>query len=251
MSKISVILLPSLCGIETIAGLRIGAEDFIRTSQSTLRFVRRESSHESLRLSALFVGFRHEGESMPVTIHTDQALPAGLPQPEAAPANDKSYRSVDLELAALAAVRKIAFPPDTRVVGYLAQADIGPVSYGQALTSEGVPVQHSVKLDAIGVDHRCGYDLVRTSQGAAYVILSFAPHAAERGMDHLRDHIAANPDYYAARSLTLTEPWPHAREMVRLLSQAWRQRLSPQAAQERIDCLVAGTRASLDRSRYN
>lgn len=78
---------------------------------------------------------------------------------------------------------------------------------------------------------------MRSIAGVAYVIVTYASHARERGLRHLKDHIGANPDYYAARSLVLDNPWPHTQEMIDQLEAGWRRRLAPQQAQQRLETL--------------
>jgi hypothetical protein len=91
------------------------------------------------------------------------------------------------------------FLPNARVGGVLVNADIGPISYGE-LHGADLPEGHRfVRFEAVGTDSRNGYDLVRTVDGLAYAIVTFSDHAKERGMDHLKKHIAANPDWYENR----------------------------------------------------
>lgn len=100
---------------------------------------------------------------------------------------------------ALNFARRKAFLPAARVAGFLVNADIGPISWGELHGADQQPGDEFVRFEAVGVDHRNGYELVRTADGAAYVVVTYADHAKVRGLTHLREHIAANPDWYAAR----------------------------------------------------
>ena len=95
--------------------------------------------------------------------------------------------------------KRTRFRADARVAGVLVNADIGPVCWGELHGADRPPGQEFVRFEAVGVDNRNGYNIVKTSDGVAYAIVSFAAHAKERGMSHLKSHIAANPDWYAAR----------------------------------------------------
>lgn len=130
-------------------------------------------------------------------------------------------------------VQSYPFAADARVAGYLTKADIGPTSYGFLHGADLPPGANFVTFEAIGVDSRGGYEMVRTAAGVAYVIVTYASHARERGLDHLKDHIGCNPDHYAARSLILGNPWRHTQEMIDQLEAGWRRRLAPQQAQQR------------------
>lgn len=134
-------------------------------------------------------------------------------------------------------VRSYPFAPDARVAGYLIKADIGPISYGFLHGADLPPGKNYVRFEAIGVDSRGGYEMVRTAAGVAYVIVTYAAHARERGLNHLKEHIGANPDHYAARSLILGTPWRHNQEMIDQLAAGWKRRLSPSQAQDRIETL--------------
>jgi len=134
-------------------------------------------------------------------------------------------------------VQSFPFAPDARVAGYLIKADIGPTSYGFLYGADLPPDGNFVTFEAIGVDARGGYDMVRTAAGVAYVIVTYASHARERGLTHLKDHIGANPDHYAARSLILGNPWPHTQQMIEQLEAGWRRRLAPLQAQNRLETL--------------
>lgn len=134
-------------------------------------------------------------------------------------------------------VSSFPFAPDARVAGYLIKADIGPTSYGFLYGADLPPSKNFVTFEAIGTDSRGGYDVVRSAAGVAYVIVTYASHARERGMNHLKEHIGANPDHYAARSLILGNPWPHSQEMIDQLEAGWRRRLTPLQAQQRLETL--------------
>jgi len=134
-------------------------------------------------------------------------------------------------------VTSFPFAPDARVAGYLIKADIGPISYGYLYGADLPPDENFVTFEAIGVDSRGGYDLVRSAAGVAYVIVTYASHARERGFRHLKDHIGANPDHYAARSLILDNPWPHTQEMIDRLEAGWKRCLAPLQASQRLETL--------------
>lgn len=134
-------------------------------------------------------------------------------------------------------VTAFPFAPDARVAGYLIKADIGPTSYGFLYGTDLPPDKNFVTFEAIGVDSRGGYDMVRSAAGVAYVIVTYASHARERGLGHLKDHIGANPDHYAARSLILDNPWTHTQEMIDQLEAGWKRRLAPLQAQQRLETL--------------
>ncbi len=44
-----------------------------------------------------------------------------------------------------------------------------------------------------------GYDLVKTADGHAYVVVSYADHAKDRGMANLKELIGVNPEYFTER----------------------------------------------------
>ena len=141
------------------------------------------------------------------------------------------------EKIGLACARRFRFAPDARINGFLLQADIGPISYGN-LHGNDLPAESNfVKFEAIGFDHRGGYDIVRSAAGVAFVIVTYAPHALERRLSLLQEHIGANPDYYAVRSLILGTPWSHGQTMLDELKAGWERCLSAPAAQERSDML--------------
>lgn len=143
-----------------------------------------------------------------------------------------------VEQLGLACARKFRFAPDARINGLLLRADIGPISYGH-LHGNDLPVESNfVKFEAIGVDHRGGYDIVRSAAGVAFVIVTYAPHALERRLSLLQEHIGANPDHYAVRSLILGTPWSHGQAMIDHLKAGWERRLSAPAAQERFNTLT-------------
>lgn len=112
--------------------------------------------------------------------------------------------------ADLSAARCCQFPPGARVIGFLLDADIGPTSYGQLYEIDSDTADQFVQFDVVGFDHCAGYDIVRASSGVAYAIVTYAEHAQGRGMSHLKEHIAANADWYAARSLNVVSPWVHS-----------------------------------------
>ena len=106
------------------------------------------------------------------------------------------------------------FATDARVSGYLINADIGPTSYGHLYGADMPPGENFITFEAIGIDWRGGYDIVRTRSGVAYVIVTYTPHARERGLSLLKRHIGANPGHYAALSRILGEPWPYMQQMI-------------------------------------
>ncbi|MFC5550281.1 hypothetical protein [Massilia aerilata] len=134
-------------------------------------------------------------------------------------------------------VQSFPFAPDARIAGCLTKADIGPTSYGFLHGADLPPGENFVTFEAIGVDSRGGYEIVRSAAGVAYVIVTYAPHARARGLHHLKDHIGANPDHYAARALILDSPWPHTQEMIDQLEVGWKRRLQPHQAQQRLETL--------------
>lgn len=129
------------------------------------------------------------------------------------------------------------FAPGVRFAGYLIKADIGPISYGSLHGADLPPDENFVTFEAIGVDARRGYDILRSAAGVAYVIVTYASHARERGLSHLKDHIGANPDHYAARSIILDNPWRHTQAMIDQLEVGWKRLLAPLQAQQRIETL--------------
>ena len=129
------------------------------------------------------------------------------------------------------------FAPGAQVAAYLIKADIGPISYGHLYGTDLAPGANFVTFEAIGVDLRRGYDIVRTAAGVAYVIVTYASHARERGLSHLREHIGANPDHYAARSFILSDPWPHTQQMIDQLEAGWKPRWGHDQAQQRLETL--------------
>jgi hypothetical protein len=89
------------------------------------------------------------------------------------------------------------------VAGNLTKAVIGPTSYGFLNPAGLPPGAHFVTFEALGVDSCRGYKTVRTEAGVAYVIVTYASRARERGLDNSKDHIGANPDYYRHSGGTL------------------------------------------------
>lgn len=134
-------------------------------------------------------------------------------------------------------VRTFPFAPDARVSGYLLKADIGPVSFGYLHGADSHAEHSFVRFEAIGIDSRGGYDIVRSAAGVGYVIVTYAPHARKCGLNHLKDHIGANPDHYAARALIIDSPWPHTQDMINQLEAGWKRRLAPHRAQQRLETL--------------
>lgn len=175
------------------------------------------------------------------TIH--EAVIESAQQPaQAVPQSSALFEQSNGELSRAEAlgvqyVKSFPFAPDARVDGYLTKADIGPTSYGFLHGADLPPGENFVTFEAIGVDSRGGYDIVRSAAGVGYVIVTYASHARERGLGHLKDHIGANPDYYAARSLILGNPWPHTEEMIDHLEAGWKRRLAPLQAQQRLETL--------------
>lgn len=105
---------------------------------------------------------------------------------------------MDIERA-LAFFKRKRFSAQARVAGFLVNADIGPICWGDLHGAGRQDGEEFVRFEAVSVDHRNGCDLVKTADGVAYVIVSYADHAKARGLTHLRDHIAANPTWYEAR----------------------------------------------------
>ncbi|TDS73437.1 hypothetical protein [Comamonas sp. JUb58] len=103
------------------------------------------------------------------------------------------------EQNAICFAKRKRFLPDARVTGILINADIGPVCWGELHGADRPAGQEFVRFEAVGVDNRNGYDIVQTADGVAYVIVSFAAHAKARGLTLLKNHIAANRDWYMAR----------------------------------------------------
>lgn len=96
--------------------------------------------------------------------------------------------------------RRQVFAPDARVLGVLVDADIGECCWGILYGNDAIAPDGSfIAFKAVGVDSRNGYDLVQTEHGCAFVVVAYANHAEYRRLQMLKEHIAANPDYYAAR----------------------------------------------------
>ena len=163
--------------------------------------------------------------------HPDPAL---LPSPTGLSTCASPVISVAADLSA---ARCCQFPPGARVIGFLLDADIGPTSYGQLYRFDSDTADQFVQFEVVGFDRCAGYDIVRGSSGDAYAIVTYAGHAQDRGMSHLKEHIAANTDWYAARSLKAVSPWVHSGPMVEHLEASWRSSLSPLKAESRIAAL--------------
>lgn len=140
-------------------------------------------------------------------------------------------------------VTSFPFAPNARIAGYLIKADIGPTSYGFLYGADLPLDENFVTFEAIGFDTRDGYDIVRSAAGVAYVIVTYASHARECGLGHLKAHIGANPDYYATRSLILDNPWPHSQAMIDQLEAGWRRRLPAPRSARRIETLHAALKS--------
>lgn len=90
------------------------------------------------------------------------------------------------------------FAPDAHVLGVLTDADIGPISYGTLFGNDSVATNGEfIRFTAVGTDNRNGYDIVKAATGHAFAIVTYAEHARERGLAHLKAHIRCNPDCYA------------------------------------------------------
>lgn len=152
-------------------------------------------------------------------------------------AEPSDYEPSTAEKLGLEYVRSFPFAEDARVGGYLVQADVGPVTYGHLYGADLPDERNFAKLEVIGIDNRGGYDLVRSATGLAFVIVTYAPHARDKGLSHLKEHIGANPDYYAARALALSAPWPHCQAMIDHLKAAWERRFRPPVALQRYNDL--------------
>jgi len=169
-----------------------------------------------------------------VVIESAQQSAQAAPQSSALVEHSNDELSL-VETLGIQYAKSFPFAPDARVAGYLTKADIGPTSYGFLHGADLPTGENFVTFEAIGVDARGGYDIVRSAAGVGYVIVTYALHARERGLGLLRDHIGANPDHYAARSLILGNPWPHTQEMINQLEAGWRRRLAPLQAGQRLD----------------
>lgn len=91
------------------------------------------------------------------------------------------------------------FLPDARVAGFLTDADIGHICYGTLHGADRPPEDMFVRFEAVGLDSRGGYDVVKTADGHAYIIVSFAKDAKARGVSMLREHMQINQDFYETR----------------------------------------------------
>ena len=172
-----------------------------------------------------------------VTESAHETTPGAPPFP--AQAQQSRSEIIDAEQLGIERTQSIRFAPDARVAGFLVSADIGPTSFGFPHGPDLPLGENFVTFEAIGIDTSGTYHLVRTAAGVAYAIVTYAPHARKRGLDHLKDHIVANPDHYAVRSLILNSPWPHSPEMIELLEAGWRRRLSSEQARQRLETLTA------------
>lgn len=175
-------------------------------------------------------------------MHQNHAIVRSVSHPDPALLPSPTSRSTCAspaisEAADLSAARCCQFPPGARVAGFLLDADIGPTSYGQLYGIGSDAVDQFVQLDVVGFDSCAGYEMVRASSGVAYVIVTYASHAQDRGMSHLKEHIAVNADWYAARSLNSASPWVHSGPMVEHLKASWRSSFSPLKAESRIAAL--------------
>lgn len=175
------------------------------------------------------------------TVHEAVIEPALRPS-QHAPRTSSTNQQADgepslAEKLGIQYVQSFPFAPDARVAGCLTKADIGPTSYGFVHGADLPPGENFVTFEAIGIDSRGGYELVRSAAGVAYVIVTYAPNARERGLRLLKDHIGANPDFYAALSLNLNLPWKHTQEMIDQLEAGWKRRLTAHTAQQRIRTL--------------
>jgi hypothetical protein len=101
------------------------------------------------------------------------------------------------EVLALQGARAVQFPAAARVRGFLIQADVSAgTSYGYVYGVDGYEDGQFIQFPTLGAGSVGGYETVVTAQGV-FVILSYAEHAAERGLTQLLAHLAANPGYYA------------------------------------------------------
>lgn len=104
-------------------------------------------------------------------------------------------------MSAVNYAKSCAFLPDARVAGFLLDADIGDICFGTLHGTDRPFDDMFVRFEAVGLDNRNGYDLVKTADGVAYVIVGYSDHAKDRGVSHLQEHIRVNTDFYDARLL--------------------------------------------------
>ncbi|MFP3637691.1 hypothetical protein [Paraburkholderia sp. SIMBA_054] len=154
-----------------------------------------ESSPETVPLEGL----------PPRTIRITRKTSVGLKTGAAAPKGDSAGVATADELRCLEYARSTVFRPDANIRGFLLKADIGPISFGHVYGDDSRESGEFCRFTAIGVDSRVGYEIVRVAEGGAYCIVSYADYAKDRGLRFLREHIAANPDHYAALAAKWSE----------------------------------------------
>lgn len=119
------------------------------------------------------------------------------------------------------------FLPDARIDGFLTEADISTTSYGHVHGSEVFENNAFIRIECVGFDNRNGYDIIRASNGKAYVIVTYLDNETEvRKCKWLREHIRVNPAYYIKRMAQTwgtpdTTPDDHAKFNIRAKSGAW------------------------------
>jgi hypothetical protein len=101
------------------------------------------------------------------------------------------------ENISLACAKRARFLPDAAVVGFLLNADIFSIGFGNIYANDSFTDGEFIRFTSLGTDNRNGWDIVKTTIGN-FVIVTFAEHAKERGLCLLKQHIAINPEYYAA-----------------------------------------------------
>lgn len=111
-------------------------------------------------------------------------------------------KQISSDAAAVRYARNSTFLPDARVTGFLTDADIGRFCVGTLHGADQKPGGEFVRFEAVGLDNRNGYELVKTAEGVAYVIVAYADYAKERGISHLQEHMRINADFYADRLKT-------------------------------------------------
>jgi hypothetical protein len=198
-------------------------------------------SRESFEDSPLFnVVTRPKGDPIHVT---HPAVTELAQQPtQALPATPTLNEQWDGELSradelGIQYVQSFPFAHEARVAGCLIKAEIGPISHGYLYGTELENDERFVTFEPIGFDTSGGYDIVRSATSVAYVIVTYASHARDRGMNDLKDHIETHPDSYAVRALILRNPWPHTQAMIDRLVAGWTRRLAPSQAQNRLETL--------------